>query len=173
MQEAAYATLTSQLHAYCETGEVPPRTGNASHGRVPINVYPTNDGYVAMNLAVEEHWHNLLQAMGREDLRDDPRFTRQRRARRAIARRPTRRSRRGRARSARWRSSRSPNGIASRSRRCATSTRSCATATCTSAACSNGSSTTRSAASSCRTRPLRFHGADPVRRAQPEARPAQ
>jgi crotonobetainyl-CoA:carnitine CoA-transferase CaiB-like acyl-CoA transferase len=74
MQEAAYASLTSQLHAYFETGQVPPRTGNASHGRVPLNVYPTNDGYVAMNIAVEEHWHNLLRAMGREDLRDDPRF---------------------------------------------------------------------------------------------------
>jgi len=74
MQEAAYATLTSQLHAYFETGTAPPRTGNASHGRVPLNVYPTNDGYVAMNIAVEEHWHNLLRAMGREDLRDDPRF---------------------------------------------------------------------------------------------------
>ena len=74
MQEAAYATLTSQLHAYFETGKAPPRTGNASHGRVPLNVYPTKDGYVAMNIAVEEHWHNLLRAMGREDLRDDPRY---------------------------------------------------------------------------------------------------
>src|ERR1043166_9214377 len=74
MQEAAYATLTSPLEAYWQSGKVPPRTGNASHGRVPINVYPTNDGYVAMNLAVEEHWHSLLAAMGREDLRDDPRF---------------------------------------------------------------------------------------------------
>ena len=64
MQEAAYASLTSQLHAYFETGQVPPRTGNASHGRVPLNVYPTNDGYVAMNIVVEEHWHNLLRAMG-------------------------------------------------------------------------------------------------------------
>jgi CoA:oxalate CoA-transferase len=27
-----------------------------------------------LNIAVEEHWHNLLRAMGREDLRDDPRF---------------------------------------------------------------------------------------------------
>jgi len=27
-----------------------------------------------MNIAFEEHWHNLLAAMGREDLRDDPRF---------------------------------------------------------------------------------------------------
>jgi crotonobetainyl-CoA:carnitine CoA-transferase CaiB-like acyl-CoA transferase len=74
MQEAAYATLTSQLEAYWQTGQVPPRTGNSSHGRVPINVYPTRDGYVAMNLAVEEHWHSLLKAMGREELRDDPRF---------------------------------------------------------------------------------------------------
>ena len=74
MQEAAYPTLTSQLHAYFDTGEVPPRQGNASHGRVPLNVYPAKDGYVAMNLAVEEHWHNLLKAMGREELRDDSRF---------------------------------------------------------------------------------------------------
>ena len=75
MQEAAYPTLTSQLEAYWRTGKVQPRTGNASHGRVPINVYPAKDGYVAMNLAVEEHWHNLLAAMGREDLRDDARFS--------------------------------------------------------------------------------------------------
>jgi crotonobetainyl-CoA:carnitine CoA-transferase CaiB-like acyl-CoA transferase len=75
MQEAAYPTLTSQLEAYWTTGKVPPRTGNASHNRVPINVYAAKDGYVAMNLAVEAHWHNLLAAMGREDLRDDPRFS--------------------------------------------------------------------------------------------------
>jgi CoA:oxalate CoA-transferase len=75
MQEAAYPTLTSQLEAYWRSGAVPPRTGNASHGRVPINVYEAKDGYVAMNLAVEEHWHKLLAAMGREDLRDDPRFS--------------------------------------------------------------------------------------------------
>src|SRR6202035_1815934 len=75
MQEAAYPTLTSQLEAYWRSGKVQPRTGNASHGRVPIHVYPAKDGYVAMNLAVEEHWHNLLAAMGREDLRDDLRYS--------------------------------------------------------------------------------------------------
>jgi crotonobetainyl-CoA:carnitine CoA-transferase CaiB-like acyl-CoA transferase len=75
MQEAAYPTLTSQLEAYWRSGTVPPRTGNASHNRVPINVYEAKDGYVAMNLAVEEHWHKLLAAMGREDLRDDPRYS--------------------------------------------------------------------------------------------------
>jgi len=74
MEEAAYATMTSQMEASWRTGKTPPRTGNASHGRVPINVYPTADGYIAMNLAVEEHWHNLLAAMGRQELRHDPRF---------------------------------------------------------------------------------------------------
>src|SRR4029077_16195498 len=42
MQEAASAPLTSQFEAYWQTGKVHPRTGNSSHGRVPINVYPTN-----------------------------------------------------------------------------------------------------------------------------------
>jgi CoA:oxalate CoA-transferase len=74
MQEAAYATLTSPLHAYHDTGKRPPRTGNSSYGRVPLNLYPARDGYVALNVAVEEHWHNLLRAMGREDLRHDLRF---------------------------------------------------------------------------------------------------
>ncbi|HEV8679250.1 MAG TPA: CoA transferase [Stellaceae bacterium] len=74
MEEAAYATLTSPLQAYFESGKVPPRTGNSSHGRAPLGVYPTRDGYVALNVAVEEHWHNLLKAMAREELRDDPRF---------------------------------------------------------------------------------------------------
>src|SRR5207247_2406629 len=41
MEEAAYATLTSPLQAYFETGLVPPRTGNSSHGRSPLGVYPT------------------------------------------------------------------------------------------------------------------------------------
>src|SRR5260370_17697184 len=74
MQEAAYTTLTSHLEAYWQSGRVPPRTGNRSHARSPLNVYPTNDGYVAINVAVEEHWQQLLAAMGREELRDDPRF---------------------------------------------------------------------------------------------------
>ena len=73
MQEAAYATLTSHLEAYWQSGNVPPRTGNRSHARSPLGVYPTN-GFVAINVAVEEHWHHLLAAMGREDLRNDPRF---------------------------------------------------------------------------------------------------
>src|SRR5690606_9872597 len=34
----------------------------------------TSDGYVALQCTVEHHWPKLLEAMGREDLKDDPRF---------------------------------------------------------------------------------------------------
>jgi crotonobetainyl-CoA:carnitine CoA-transferase CaiB-like acyl-CoA transferase len=43
-------------------------------GALPVSKQACSCGYVAMNIAVKEHWHNLLRAMGREDLRD-PRFT--------------------------------------------------------------------------------------------------
>ena len=45
-----------------------------AHARSPLNVYPTKDGHVAINVAVEEHWHQLLAVMGRKGLRNDPRF---------------------------------------------------------------------------------------------------
>ena len=160
MQEAAYATLTSQLHAYFETGQAPPRTGNASHGRVPLNVYPTKDGYVAMNIAVEEHWYNLLRAMGREDLRDDPRF----------ADNAARVANRGEtdALVAAWTrrlGKMEAFAIAKQHRIPLAPVRDVdevmPTATCTSAVCSNGSSTTRSAASSCRRR--RYASTAPTR----------
>ena len=61
---------------YYRTGKVPPRTGNRQPGWPArrYNVYPTNDGHVAIHIVTEEHWQNLLKAMGREELRDDPRF---------------------------------------------------------------------------------------------------
>jgi formyl-CoA transferase len=40
----------------------------------PYNVYPTSDGYLAIICVGEQHWKNLLDAMGRKDLLDDPRF---------------------------------------------------------------------------------------------------
>jgi crotonobetainyl-CoA:carnitine CoA-transferase CaiB-like acyl-CoA transferase len=52
------------------------RTGNQHGGLAisPYNVYATRDGYVALACVVENHWPQLLGAMGREDLKDDPRF---------------------------------------------------------------------------------------------------
>ena len=76
MQEAVYATLASSYDYHLRTGEVPPRAGNrqAGLGSAPYNAFPTADGWVAIHVVTEQHWQNLLKAMGREDLADDPRF---------------------------------------------------------------------------------------------------
>ena len=77
MVEAQFAILTTAIDQYFRTGEIPARTGNAfaNYARAPYNVYPAKDGHVAMILVTEGQWQNLLRAMGRDDLKDDPRFT--------------------------------------------------------------------------------------------------
>ena len=77
MEETVYPTLASNLgFLYNAEGQVPPRTGNRHGGLAiaPYNVYPAKDGHVAIICVVESHWRNLLAAMGRENLNDDPRF---------------------------------------------------------------------------------------------------
>jgi CoA:oxalate CoA-transferase len=76
MQEAVYATLSSSLGLMFGEGKVPERTGNRHSGLAesPYNVYPTQDGFLAIICVGEAHWQSLLGAMGRQDLADDPRF---------------------------------------------------------------------------------------------------
>jgi CoA:oxalate CoA-transferase len=77
MVEAVYPCLATVLDQYHRAGRtIPARTGNAfaNHNRAPYNVYEAADGYVAIILVTEAQWQNLLRAMGREDLKDDPRF---------------------------------------------------------------------------------------------------
>lgn len=77
MQEAVYASLSSNLGLYFDSGaRVPPRTGNRHGGMAesPYNVYPTSDGYIAIICVGETHWKSLVKAMGRPELTDDPRF---------------------------------------------------------------------------------------------------
>ena len=77
MQEAIYPSLASNLSfLHNSPGGVPPRTGNRHGGLAiaPYNVYAAQDGYIAIITVVETHWTNLLEAMGRHDLKGDPRF---------------------------------------------------------------------------------------------------
>lgn len=77
MMEAVYASLSSNLGLfYGSGGQVPMRTGNR-HGGLslcPYNVYPSNDGHIAIICNHETHWQGLLRAMGREDLIADQRM---------------------------------------------------------------------------------------------------
>jgi CoA:oxalate CoA-transferase len=77
MQEAVYPTLASSYDYYVRTGQVPPRAGNRQAGlsSAPYNTFQTKDGWVAVQVVTEAHWQNLLRAMGRTELLDDPRFT--------------------------------------------------------------------------------------------------
>ena len=77
MVEAVYSCLATGLDQYMRAGKtIPARSGNAfaNYNRAPYNVYPCADGYVAIILVTENQWQNLLRAMGREDLKDDPRY---------------------------------------------------------------------------------------------------
>jgi CoA:oxalate CoA-transferase len=76
MQEAVYPTLASSYDYHLRTGKVPPRAGNRQAGlsSAPYNAFQTKDGWVAIHVVTEGHWQNLLRAMGRADLLDDPRF---------------------------------------------------------------------------------------------------
>jgi CoA:oxalate CoA-transferase len=73
MLESLFATLLpSAGHAYA-SGHVPKRTGNrhVADSYVPFDVFATNDGYVAIVAATDEHWVNLCDAMQRPDLKAD------------------------------------------------------------------------------------------------------
>ena len=77
MQETVYPALASNLSfLYNSEGGVPPRTGNKHGGLAiaPYNVYATADGHMAINVVKESHWEGLLDAMGRSELKADPRF---------------------------------------------------------------------------------------------------
>jgi CoA:oxalate CoA-transferase len=77
MQETVYPTLASSYDYHVRTGKVPPRAGNRQAGlaSAPYNAFQTKDGWVAIHVVTEGHWQNLLRAMGRADLLDDPRFS--------------------------------------------------------------------------------------------------
>jgi CoA:oxalate CoA-transferase len=77
MQETVYPSLASSYDYHVRTGKVPPRAGNRQAGlaSAPYNAFQTKDGWVAVHVVTEAHWQNLLRAMGREDLLDDPRFS--------------------------------------------------------------------------------------------------
>src|SRR5215212_4074354 len=77
MLDAVYASLASQLGmCFGQSWQEGGRTGNRHGGLAEstYNVYPTSDGHIAIICVGEQHWKNLLDAMGRADLRDDPRF---------------------------------------------------------------------------------------------------
>jgi crotonobetainyl-CoA:carnitine CoA-transferase CaiB-like acyl-CoA transferase len=77
MHDAVYPTLASALGAYYNgNGKVPQRTGNQHSGMstAPYNVYPCEDGHMAIMCVADRQWEALAKVMGRDELIEDPRF---------------------------------------------------------------------------------------------------
>lgn len=76
MYDAVYPALMSQLGAQYKDEDIPSRTGNQHSGlaKCPYNAYETEDGYVALLCTSDRHWEKLTEAIGREELQDDPRL---------------------------------------------------------------------------------------------------
>ena len=76
MMDSLFSFLLDEaLDVYVERG-IPIRTGNRRIRLTPFNSYRAKDGWVVICSAADSHWANLLKAMGREDLLDDPRYNR-------------------------------------------------------------------------------------------------
>jgi crotonobetainyl-CoA:carnitine CoA-transferase CaiB-like acyl-CoA transferase len=76
MQDTVFPTLATAIGAMHYLGEHPKRNGNRhpALSLAPYNVYRAADGHVAIICIREGHWRALLDAMGRPELADDPRF---------------------------------------------------------------------------------------------------
>ncbi len=78
MQDSVYASLSSNLgmHWFKGAERAFKRTGNRHGGlaECPYNVYPTQDGFLALICVGEAQWLKLLGVMNRTDLAEDPRY---------------------------------------------------------------------------------------------------
>ena len=77
MLEATFPVLATSLTGMHNLGGVqPPRRGNShpAAASAPYGVYQASDGHVAIICVREPHWQRLMTLMGRDDLKDDPRF---------------------------------------------------------------------------------------------------
>jgi crotonobetainyl-CoA:carnitine CoA-transferase CaiB-like acyl-CoA transferase len=68
--------LSYHAVAYFGTGELPPRMGSRHPSVAPYGAFPTRDGYLVVAVALDSSWKRFCQALGRDDLTNDPRFDR-------------------------------------------------------------------------------------------------
>jgi formyl-CoA transferase len=74
LYEPLFRLFIGKVEAYDALDYVSERTGNRSENSAPRNMYETADGYVALSASSQRIFENVADAIGREDLIDDPRF---------------------------------------------------------------------------------------------------
>jgi crotonobetainyl-CoA:carnitine CoA-transferase CaiB-like acyl-CoA transferase len=76
MQETMLAALGPRMGETLQAGRLPERQGNGNPLRVPAESYRTaDDRYIAIICMNDRFWPPVCRAIGRDDLIDDPRYT--------------------------------------------------------------------------------------------------
>lgn len=74
--EPFFRIIESTVVGYDQTRKKKPRLGNEMEEDVPRNIYPTKDGgYIAVSCGSQRIFDNLMDAVGRSELKSDPRFS--------------------------------------------------------------------------------------------------
>jgi crotonobetainyl-CoA:carnitine CoA-transferase CaiB-like acyl-CoA transferase len=74
MYDAILAFCERIVYQHSYTGDVPHPEGNAHPLLCPFGLFPAKDGWVSIACPGENFWSVLAQAMGREDMIEDPRY---------------------------------------------------------------------------------------------------
>lgn len=73
--ESMFTVTGPHAMQYDLLDEIPKRNGNSSETSAPRNIYPTKDGkWVALSASAQPLAMRTFEAIGRPDLKDDPRF---------------------------------------------------------------------------------------------------
>jgi crotonobetainyl-CoA:carnitine CoA-transferase CaiB-like acyl-CoA transferase len=72
--EGAVAYTFWESSIYFATGEIPQPMGSAHRLNAPYQVFETQDGALSIGAANQSTWEKLCGVLGRQDLREDPRF---------------------------------------------------------------------------------------------------
>jgi crotonobetainyl-CoA:carnitine CoA-transferase CaiB-like acyl-CoA transferase len=75
MQDGIWAMAFPDRANYFDTGVTPKRFGNKLSSSAPFGAYNAKDGYVVICTITDDQWHKVLQAMGREDLISEEKFS--------------------------------------------------------------------------------------------------
>src|SRR5262249_17463507 len=72
--EAMLSMLDFQASRWLMSGEIPPQAGNNHPTGIPTGVFETRDGHINIAASGDDMYERLCRAVGRPDLRTDPRF---------------------------------------------------------------------------------------------------
>ncbi|MEW6673759.1 MAG: CoA transferase [Thermodesulfobacteriota bacterium] len=74
MLDSVLSMMMDEAPDYWISQNYPSRSGSRLTRLSPFNVYKAKDGYYVIASGSNDHWFNILNIMGRDDLKDDKRY---------------------------------------------------------------------------------------------------